>query len=105
MDTTAAYERRRELPGEGHRLSSGDGRARPLRSTLPGVRRARAAHRACRERNQLLCALPDRWQDPRRSRAIPPAAQELAAESGRARVASWLLRPLHDLEAPDLEVV
>ena len=60
MDRAAARARPATASREGHRLPPGDGGARPLRQALPGVRRAGAAHRLRRERDQLLRALPDR---------------------------------------------
>ncbi len=60
MDRAAQAARRRRISGEGHRLSRGHGGARPLRQALPRVRCAGAENRLCRERDQLLRALPDR---------------------------------------------
>ena len=57
---------------------SGDGGARPLRPALPGLRRAGAAHRPRRQRDELLRALPDRRQ----------AASPTARCRGSSR-ASW----------------
>ena len=44
MDRSAARAGGRWFSRQSDRLSSGDGRSRPLRQTLPGVRSARAAH-------------------------------------------------------------
>src|SRR2546429_3505398 len=74
------------FPRESDRLPRGNGGARQVRQALPGVRRAGAAHRVCGERDQLLRALPDRRQDPRRPRAVAPAQEELAALDRRARM-------------------
>src|SRR6266849_1905073 len=82
MDRPRARGGRGRAPREGHRISRGHGGARPLWQALPGLRRAGAAHRVRRERNQLLRALPDRRQDPRRSRPIAAAQEELAALPG-----------------------
>ncbi len=77
---------RRRVSGKSHRLSRWHGGARPLRPALSGVRLAGAAHRLRRQRDQLLRPLPDRRQDPRRSRAIAAAQEKLAALLGRNRV-------------------
>ncbi len=83
-DRCCAQRDRRRVPGEGHRVPAGDGRARPVRQALPGLRRAGAAHRLRRQRDQLLPALPDRRQDPGRSLAL-----RLLKSTGRGRSRSW----------------
>ena len=72
------------LPGEGDGVPPGHGRARPLRQAVPGLRRAGAAHRLRRQRDELLRALPDRRQAARRSRALAAAARR----AGRRRSTS-----------------
>ena len=52
-----------------------------FKAAVPGVRRARAAHRVRGERGELLRALPDQWRGARRSRAVAAAAQELPAHA------------------------
>ena len=42
--SSACAQSGRRLPGEGHRLPHGHGRARPLRQAVPGLRHAGAAH-------------------------------------------------------------
>ena len=54
VDRPAAAGHRRRLPGEGHRLSRRDGRARPVRQAVPALRIAGAADQLCRPRVQLL---------------------------------------------------
>ena len=58
------------------------------RQTVSRVRRARAADRVCRKRMQLLRALPDRRQAPRRPLAVPAAEVELAEIDRRTRLES-----------------
>ena len=82
----AALARGRRLAGEGDGVPSGDGRARPLRPAVPRLRRAGAAHRPRRQRDELLRALPDRRQGARRSGAVAPAQEQLAEAHRRADV-------------------
>src|SRR5258707_15444139 len=92
MDRACARGGRGRTPGEGHCVSRRPGGARPLRQALPGVRRAGAAHRLRRERNELLRALSDRRQDPCRPRTLAAAQEELAALAGRTGIKG--VRPL-----------
>ena len=78
LDRSPARARRAAVPGEGHRVPSRDGRARPLPRAVSRVRLARAAHRPRRERDELLRALPDRRPAARRPRALAPAPRRLA---------------------------
>jgi formamidopyrimidine-DNA glycosylase len=66
---------RGEFPEKGHGVPAGHGGARAVRPALPGVWHAGAAHPVCRERDQLLRALPDRRQAARGPRVVA-AAQE-----------------------------
>ncbi len=59
-----------ELSREGDRISSRDGRARPLRPALPALRRENPAHPLRRQRNQLLRPLPDRRQSAGRPQPV-----------------------------------
>ena len=74
MDRPAPRRGRRQLPGEGDRLSRRDGGAWPLPKAVPGMRRAGAAHSLRGERDQLLRALPDRR--PRAGRPEPVATAQ-----------------------------
>ena len=67
------------VPGRGDRVPARHGGARPLRPAVSRLRRAGAAHRPRRERDQLLRALSDRGTAPGRSRAVAAAAAGLAA--------------------------
>ena len=79
-------ERLRDEVGDGFpekvtAFRAGDGGARALRAAVPGVRHAGAAHRARREREQLLPALPDR-----RASCSPTArSRGCSRTTGRAR--------------------
>src|SRR5256885_601039 len=81
-------------PAEGHRVPRRHGRARPFRQTVSRLRLAGAADHLRRERDELLPALPDRRQGPRRSLALAPAERRLATldrgagdeSEGRARL-------------------
>src|SRR3954471_2068367 len=86
MDRKASLAKRGPISGKGHGGSRGDGRAWPLRGAVPGVRLARAAHRICGERDELLRALPDRRQAARGPRALAAAEEKLAAQYRRARL-------------------
>src|SRR5437879_13791529 len=86
MDRAAAPRGGSRFSGESHRLSRRHGGARAISQALPGVRLAGAAHRVRGERDQLLRALPDWRQDPRRPRPLAPAQSELAALDRRARL-------------------
>jgi ribosomal protein S13 len=80
-------EAKRPVPGESHRLPRGHGGSWPLRQALPRLRLARAAHPLRRQRNQLLCPLPDRRQAAGRPVAVAPAEEELAPLHRRVGVA------------------
>ena len=54
MDRAIARTGRRRFPDESHRVSCRNGGARPVPSTVSGLRRAGAAHRLCGKRKQLL---------------------------------------------------
>jgi formamidopyrimidine-DNA glycosylase len=69
VDRAAARAGGRRLPRGGDRVPPRDGGARPASPAVPGVRLAGTAHRARRERDQLLRALPDR-RAPARGRAL-----------------------------------
>ena len=56
------------------------------RRALPGLRRAGATDRLCRERVQLLRALPDRRQAPRRPIAVATPEGQLAEVDRRTRL-------------------
>ena len=88
------------IPRRRHRLSPEDGGAWPLRQALPRLRRAGAAHRLRRQRDELLPALPDGRPSAGRSRALAAAQAGLAAHRGgvggaparaRARLRSCML--------------
>ena len=78
VDRAAARAGGRRLPRGRDRVPAGDGGARPLPPAVPGVRLAGAAHRARRERDQLLRALSDRRAAARGPRAVAPAQGRLA---------------------------
>ncbi len=86
MDRLGA-EAAKRLSGESHSLPSGDGRARSLQSALSAVRREGAAHSLCRQRDQLLRALPDRRQGTCRPQSVAAAWDPI----GRARSTNWKL--------------
>ena len=75
---------RGSLPREGHRLPPGHGRPRPFRGALPGLRDPDPAYRVRSQRDQLLPALPDRGEDPRRPSVVEAAQAGLAAHGRRA---------------------
>src|SRR5436190_20925184 len=86
MDRAARCAGRTRIPGESHRVSRRDGGPRPARQALPGLRCPSAANRLCGERDQLLRALPDRRQDPRRPCAVAPAEEDVSALDRRAGI-------------------
>src|SRR3954467_6466876 len=86
MDRAASLAKRGRISGKGHGVSRGDGSPWPLRPAVPGVRLARAAHRLCGERDELLRALPDRRETARGPRALAAAEEKLAAQHRRARL-------------------
>ena len=71
----------RRLPREGHRLPPRDGRARPVRRALPGLRHPGAADPLRRQRDQLLPRLPDQGPHPRRPLALATAQGRLAEDN------------------------
>ena len=73
---------------EGHRVSSGDGRARQVRAAVSRVRHAGPANSLRRQRDQLLRALPDGGPAARRPRAFAITQGGLAAEHRRSLSAS-----------------
>ena len=73
------------LAAGGHGLSPRLRGARPLRPALPGVRRARAAHRLREQRDELLRPLPDGRSAARRPGLVAPAEGQLAEDAGRVR--------------------
>src|SRR5258706_4632922 len=85
MDVTARAKRGRVLPPQGHRVSRGHGRARPIWPALSGLRRAHPAHRVRRKRVQLLSEVPDSGTRSGRPGALALASGGLAAESRRTR--------------------
>jgi formamidopyrimidine-DNA glycosylase len=68
------------------RLSSRDGCARTLRTTVSGLRHARAAHPLRRQRDELLRALPNRRKASRRPRTFEIAQAGLAAQHRRSHL-------------------
>lgn len=74
LDQAIECRSRGGVSREGDRVSPRDDRARPVRQALPEVRHAHPAHPLRRKRNQLLPALPDRRQAPRRP--LPLATAE-----------------------------
>jgi len=78
MDRASAAGSGGCFPREGDRLPPGDGGAWALRKALSGVPDGDTTHRVRRPRDQLLPLLPDRWQDPRRSPAVPSPQGGLA---------------------------
>ena len=84
----AEAARSRRLARQGDRVSPRDGGARQVPAAVPGVRLAGAAHRARRQRDQLLRALPDRWPAAGRPRAVDAAQGELATPHRRHRVSA-----------------
>ena len=57
----------------------------PLSPTLSALRCTGAADRICRQRDELLCAVPDTGKTARGSGAVTPSTQGLAAHSRRTR--------------------
>src|SRR6185437_2586005 len=74
LDDPAASAGRRGVSREGQCIPPGDGRAWPLRQAVPGLWHGGAENPLCRERNQLLPALPDRW--PRARGPLPVTVVE-----------------------------
>ena len=70
-----------EFPGEGHRVSAGDGRARQVPAALPGVRHAGAAHRLRRQRD----ATTARAARPAASCSPTARCRGCCTRAGRAR--------------------
>src|SRR5260370_14070273 len=87
MGRAPALGIRRRIPGKGHRVPGRHGRAWPLQSTLPPMRRKDPAHPLRRQRNQLLRELPDRRKTAGRSLPLAPPPPGLAPNPGRAGVA------------------
>ena len=75
----------RRLPRKGHSLSQRHGGSWPLRRTVPKMRRQSLADSLCRQRNQLLRALPDRRQSSSRPQPVPAPGIRLAKNPGRTR--------------------
>jgi formamidopyrimidine-DNA glycosylase len=68
--STAWSARPARISRESHRVPQGDGGAWPLWQAVPAMRRSGAAHPLRRQRDELLCALPDGRQASRRSRPV-----------------------------------
>ncbi len=91
LDVLAEWTKRlreqsaRRVPEQGHGVSRRDGRARALRLAVPRVRYESAAHPLCRQRDELLPALPDRRQAARRPLVVAAAEARLAEVDRRAR--------------------
>ena len=86
----APRRRRRGLPRRRHRVPPRHGRARPLRPALPRLRRAGAAHRPRRQRDQLLrrAARPAAGSSPTaRCRACSSATGRAPSRSSRSAAA------------------
>src|SRR5205085_42175 len=73
---------------EGDGLPRGHGRPRALEAAVSRVRLAGAADRPRRPRDELLRALPDGRQAPRRSRPLEAPQAGLAEDARRARGAA-----------------
>src|SRR5215472_8276321 len=94
MVRASSARSRRTLPRESGRLSRRHGGPRTVRKTVPGLRGADRADCLRGQRDELLSALPDRWEAPRRPRTVAPAARRLAAYArGNGRAAPALSRP------------
>src|SRR5579862_3280080 len=83
MDAAAGARDGRGLPGEGDRISRGDGGARKVPATVSCMRVTGATDCVCRERGELLCAVPDGRQASRGSLALAPHARRLAEDARR----------------------
>jgi formamidopyrimidine-DNA glycosylase len=81
MDRPVGRRDRERLSRKSYRLSRRDGRARPLWQAVSALPRSGAAHPLRRQRDELLCALPDRRQAPRGSRTVATARCGLAAHA------------------------
>src|SRR4029077_3263439 len=68
-----------------YRFSRANGGSWEIPQALPGVRRSGSTYCPCRERNQLLRALPNRRKITGRSIAVAASQAGLAADLGRAR--------------------
>src|SRR5215212_4887663 len=88
MDGTASGGVCRQVPGESHGLSRGDGRARPVREAVSALCDAGAADRARRARGELLPDVPDRRAPARGPRLIEAPEGRLAEVARRARTAA-----------------
>src|SRR5258706_14407353 len=84
MDRAFAQRDRQRFSRARHGVSRRDGGARQISQALSSVRRAGAAHRLRRQRNQLLREMPNRRQAPGGSFPVAFAQRRLATEFGRA---------------------
>src|SRR5262249_15607596 len=84
LDRAAAPRGGRRISRGRHGLSPRHDRPRPLPSAVPGLRRAPATYRVCRETDPLLPSRPARRPAARRSRPSALAQPGLAAHAGRA---------------------
>src|SRR3954452_15404700 len=78
MDQAVARADAGQVPRERDRVSARNGGAWEVRKSVPRVRSESAAHSLCGQRNELLCALPNRRQAAGRSLALPLAEKRLA---------------------------
>src|SRR5207247_10564388 len=82
----------------------GDGRSRPLRQALPGLRLDRSADRLRGERIQLLREMPDRRKAPGRSRPLAAAPRRVAEDArGTGGEEGSRSRYITSAEASELE--
>src|SRR3981189_1281928 len=85
LDRPAARGSGGRLSRKGHGISQGDGGSRTLWKAMLEVWRKDSANSLRRQRNELLCAMPDWPKGSCRSRLVPAVGIGLASHTRRTR--------------------
>src|SRR5579863_6621214 len=88
MDRAFARRSGGRVPGKGDGVPEGDGRSWALRNALPAVRGESSANPLRRQRDELLCPMPDGRAFAGRPGVLAIAAAGLAALARRTGIAA-----------------